>query len=139
MYSVFMSQEKKHEKAPITIDTRLQVDNTDVRPAVEMIISAEEAEKLQGVAEKIGGYTVKITAEAGDPYKVIYNLSEFEGGREEEFGYMSDQPPLTSEVMPVPAGRVAVRIEDIQAQQKGKYPNLSPLYRAAEQTEADAG
>lgn len=82
-------------KQPIVLDTR---ENRFDKQVIETVIDKDRAERLQTVAKELGGYTVAVIAESGDPYKTIFETDQHR--------------VVTSTVMVVPEDRVIVSMQN---------------------------
>lgn len=99
------------EKQPIVVDiTRESKGN--MPPGVQSLVDREKVEKLQAVAERLGGFSISVVAEGGDPYQTIFRTDT--------------QRRVLSDVQDVPEGKVIVSIRNT-AQPKTPA-DLSRLY-----------
>lgn len=99
-------------KTPLVLDTR----GDAIREAIETLIDIEKAERLQVVAGEIGGFSVSVIANEGDPYQAIY---EADDGRAH-----------TTSPIRVPEGKVIVSMQNTSPAENPTY--LSPLWQAAD-------
>lgn len=84
------------EKQPVIIDHTDDLLRGSLE--VQVVIAKEKAERLQSVVKELGGYSIAIIAESGDPYQTIYTTDR--GHR------------VTSSVMHVSEGEVIVGIKN---------------------------
>jgi len=89
-----MNKSRKEELTPVHLD---MTDGT-LRDTVDMVISTEEAKRLQTAAKELGGFSISILAEEGDPYRTTYEMN----GRR-----------VTSVVMNVPTEQVIVSMQNV--------------------------
>jgi hypothetical protein len=114
MYFMNTLQHKHTEapKTPVLLDMRQGTIGSV--EAVQTVIDAEQAQRLQAVASELGGFSVGILANAGDPYKTIYETDE---GK-----------VVTSTTMQVSEGKVIVSMQNTA--NPNTPANLSPLWQA---------
>lgn len=100
------------EKQPIVLDIAREVSRDSL--SIQVVFDRERVERLQLVASQLGGFSVAIVAESGEPYRTRYRT---------ETGLSAVSP-----VMEVPKDKVIVRMVNISRPQTPT--DLSRLFEA---------